>query len=101
MNKKCIYISGKVTGLPFNEVVKRFAQAATKLQERGWVVCDPVWHIINHDMRSYPYRDIMNKCINYLSQCDAIYMLKDWKDSNGARCEYFFAKGCKMEVFFE
>jgi hypothetical protein len=36
-----------------------------------------------------------------LSQCDKIYMLKNWKESNGAKCEYWFAKGMGIEIMFE
>ena len=36
-----------------------------------------------------------------LALCDAIYMLKDWKESNGATAEYYFAKACGKEIIFE
>lgn len=32
---------------------------------------------------------------------DAIYMLKDWNDSNGARLELNYAKGKGKEILYE
>jgi hypothetical protein len=33
--------------------------------------------------------------------CDCIYMLKDWKDSNGARLELNYAKCKGKEILYE
>ena len=36
-----------------------------------------------------------------IRECDAIYMLKDWMDSPGARAEHAFAKAIGLEVMYE
>ena len=39
--------------------------------------------------------------IEVLFCCDAIYMLKDWGMSRGARIEYAIAKELNLKIFFE
>lgn len=36
-----------------------------------------------------------------IRKCDAIYMLKDWTDSPGARAEHAFAKAIGLEIMYE
>jgi hypothetical protein len=36
-----------------------------------------------------------------LALANAIYMLKDWRSSPGARAEHAFAKACKKEIIYE
>ena len=33
--------------------------------------------------------------------CDGIYMLDNWKDSKGAKAEYYFADAIGLEIMFE
>ena len=35
-----------------------------------------------------------------LKKCDAIYMLSDWKESEGAQAEFHFAKAIGKRIFF-
>ena len=34
-------------------------------------------------------------CLNTLLECDVIYLLQDWENSDGAKVEYLFA--CKAQ----
>lgn len=43
----------------------------------------------------------MRVCITHLMECDAIYMLKDWKQSRGARLEHFIALKLGMRIIKE
>ena len=48
-----------------------------------------------------PYRENLLYDMCQLRQCDAIYMLKDWTFSPGARAEHEFAKAIGLEVMYE
>ena len=39
--------------------------------------------------------------IHTLAMCDAIYMLRDWRWSAGAKAELAFAKATGMEIIYE
>jgi len=39
--------------------------------------------------------------IKALVDCDAIYMLNNWRDSKGANVELNIAQGLGMEIIFE
>lgn len=44
-----IYISGKITGLPFDEAFKMFENAENKLKFRGYEVVNPMKLNHNHN----------------------------------------------------
>lgn len=43
----------------------------------------------------------MRKDIAGLMECDAIFLLKDWEESKGARLEYYIAQQLEMKIFRE
>lgn len=43
----------------------------------------------------------MKVCINALTGCDAIFMLKDWKESKGARFEHQTAEVCGIKIIYQ
>lgn len=47
------------------------------------------------------WEEYMKMSMCMLEMCNAIYMLKGWKDSKGARLEYDFAKSKNYKIFFE
>jgi len=47
-------------------------------------------------MKKYLYEDI-----NALFECDAIYMLKGWENSKGARAEHALAVALDIEIFYQ
>lgn len=81
--KKVVYIAGKVTGLPYHDVRKKFMAAADQLNELGYLVLNPIL-LVDRDT---PWQEAMKICIFFLSQANHIYLLHDWQDSKGATLE--------------
>lgn len=91
---KKIYLSGKISGDPnFKE---KFAQKAKELTDQGHLVFNPALH---PDM--FTWEQFMELDLKALGNCDAIYLLEDWKDSRGAKIEYDEALRLGKEVIFD
>lgn len=101
--KKTIYISGKITGTDDYEA--KFAEAEKKLEEQGYLVINPVeYGKLLQDIFSPKvpkWRDYMKSDLQALMTTDRIYMLKDYKESKGARLEHFLAKILKYKIIYE
>lgn len=107
LKKKRVYVSGAVStiGHPgmftpsgLNAAMERFGNAAASLTEMGYDVCTPFDTGVPSDA---PYERHLAECVKMLSGCDAIYMLKDWRASHGAKIEHFFAVCTGKEVLYE
>jgi nucleoside 2-deoxyribosyltransferase len=88
MKKPKIYIAGKVTGLPLHEVIAKFNDAKSKLETYGFEVINPL-EIVKEKADGFDsdWQTAMRFCIAAMMTADAVYLLKDWQDSNGARIE--------------
>ena len=95
-NKKKVYIGGKMTGLTDEESQALFERAEKMLMANGYKVINP-WKI---KVPKY-YSGQLLRSLKELSKCDAIYLLENWLDSNGAKCEYWFARGIGIDIMFE
>lgn len=83
-----VYISGPITGLPYEEVEKAFNEAETRLKEQGYEVVNP----LNNGLpRESTWNEHMRADIKLLLDCDVIYMLNGWEYSKGASLEYDLA----------
>lgn len=91
-----IYISGKIIGLENNEAFKRFDEAEKELKAKGFEVVNPMTIEHNHDKSWINY---MKTDIKALMDCDAIYMLPNWKTSRGAKIERQLAIDLGMKVY--
>lgn len=89
-----IFISGKITGNPNYRI--KFNQAASLLNSRGYIVLNPA--LLPFGMTNEEYMKIG---FSMLECCDCIYMLKDWKDSVGAKLEHQYAKYCDKNIIYE
>lgn len=85
-----IYIAGKITGNP--NYKEQFAVAEERLKAEGHQVINPTWKPLG-----LPYKQYIDMGLMELSQCDAIYLLSNWKDSKGARMEYIYALTVGLE----
>ncbi len=106
MHKK-IYLSGKITGLTYEEALELFEAAEKQALKIAKEVVNPMklafelFKPKNPDditWGEYMVNDlhaIMNEGV------DSIYMLKNWQDSDGANIELFTAQTKKMYVHFE
>lgn len=90
-----IYISGPMEGVENYE--KNFKKAEEDFAEAGYKVVNPA----NIDVTGMSREDILDMDLKLLRECDAICMLKGWKQSCGANREYGFALAKGMDVMFE
>ena len=83
---KKVFISGKVSGLPYVYAQKRFNRAASLFQgcevHNPVKLCKPYW--------SWPR--CMAVCLWHLMRCDTVVFMDNWQDSKGARIEHRVAK---------
>ncbi|MBS7122699.1 MAG: DUF4406 domain-containing protein [Dysgonomonas sp.] len=88
MKRQKAYISGPISGLPFEKVEQAFNDAEIRLQEEGYEVVNPLENGLTKD---HSWKEHMKADIKLLMECDTIYMLKGWTGSKGARIEYQIA----------
>jgi hypothetical protein len=106
--KSCIkvYLSGKMTGLTPKEFSRNFKEAEKKVKKDLSKSYDKVL-IVNPDHKSintkhgWCYEDCMETDFNAIKLCDAIFMLKNWETSNGAKRELMIAKGYQKIIILE
>ena len=82
-----IYISGKISGLPFEQVTHKFNSAEERLNKHGIKkVVNPIKldHSANTEQDWVIY---MKTDLKALLDCDTILMLPCWRDSVGAKME--------------
>ena len=100
---KVIFISGKYRagsewGLVEN--IRKAEAAAIELWKQGWVVLCPHKNTA-HFGGLCPDRVWLEGDIELLKRCDAVFMLDNWHDSEGAMEEYRIAKELNKEIIFE
>lgn len=90
---KRVYISGKITGLSEKEWTENFEAAEKALTDAGYRVINPAKVKVDLDYQEYLTIDII-----LLGRCDAIYLLDNWQDSNGAKVERATAEALNLTV---
>lgn len=90
-----IYISGKITGT--DNYLDKFHEAEIQLDRKD--VINPAK--VNAQLPKVSYDQYMEMAMCMLKMCNEIYMLKDWKDSNGAVLEYTYAKMHDYNIIFQ
>jgi len=111
MRKDVIYIAGKVSGADLEETKRKFQEAEDWIWE--WLTYEKddtvfffkIQNIINPTRLGLTFKDSWLKCmiicIYNLLKCNAIYMLSDWKDSDGACIEYWIAKKLGYKIYYQ
>lgn len=84
-----VYISGKMRGMPEDESRRLFEEVERFLTGHGFRALNP-WKF-EHTSDRWGDRIIAD--LELLKTCDAIWMLENWRDSDGATVEYHFARG--------
>jgi hypothetical protein len=79
-----IYISGKIGNLPDRNIPK-FEEAERLIRALGYEPVNP--HKLDHSGHGKTWEEYMHVDLAALKECDAIYVLDDWKDSPGAKVE--------------
>lgn len=94
---KTIYIAGKVTGLLPEPTALKFKEAQEELEAKGFDVINPI-ELINNPKEDWDVA--MNKCLEALEYCDAIYMLPCYIDSKGAMIEHRTATKLGIHIYY-
>ena len=92
------YISGKITGLPLDEVREKFGQAEKEVSKLGYVGVSPLNNGIDDDAE---WGDHIVEDIKMLNRCSAVYFLTNWQDSEGAKIEHTFARNAKKKMIYQ
>lgn len=92
------YISGRISGLDFEDVLIKFRGAVELLENIG---LEPVNPLDNGLDRNESWENHMIKDIEILLSCDAVLMLDNWVDSRGARIEKVVAEESGKILLFE
>lgn len=90
-----IYIAGKITGLVYEDALRMFAEAALEIERCGHTAVNPMKEVATPDL---PWVEYMERDIPLLLSCQGIYLLPNWKESNGARIEKVIAEHSKMLI---
>lgn len=96
---KKVFISGKMTGLPVDVYQKNFKDAEVYLT--NILDCSEVINPCSIELESDIPAEQMLQILKIVSQCDAVYFLNNWKQSNGSQCEYWFAKMLGIETIIQ
>lgn len=102
---KKVFISGKITGENIRECMDKFFDVRSSfwldnidyLDEESIIIpqlLDGIYFGISH-------KEAMEICLKELKTCTHIYMLKDWKESKGAKIEHEFAKENGIKIIYQ
>lgn len=91
-----IYIAGKITG--DKNYKSKFKRAEKLLRSLGHSVMNPAWIAPSDD---FTWTDYMQISGMMQARCNAVYFLKDWKDSEGAKIEFKRCHQLNQTAFFE
>ena len=93
-----VYISGPIT--KDKGYYQKFLNAEHKLKAAGCEVVNPA-RIGKILPKSFSHGEYMDIDLALLQKCEAIYMLKGWNASIGAKNEISFAKEMGLRVIYE
>lgn len=97
MRRSKIFISGPISGLPYKEAAIRFNEYALLYHQIGLEpvnpirLCCPLWS----------WWRCMAVCLWHLLWCDAVFMLRGWDLSRGARIEHKVSKILGKVIMYE
>lgn len=92
--KPKVYISGKISGLSEKVYKNNFNSAELYLTGLGYDVVNPVSYGL---IPNGTWKDYMRRDIKLLCDCDYIYLLEGWEDSDGASLEKLIADNLEIK----
>ena len=93
MKKSIIYISGAISSDP--NYKEKFERVEKRLKDR-YIILNPA--SLPEGMK---YADYMKICMPMVETADAIFILKDWRTSKGAKAEVEYAKALNKVTIYE
>ena len=105
MDRKTIYIAGQMAGLPELNF-PAFYKAEEKLMKDGWRVVNParfdyVFNVYGESIKGKLLDAVCESERAAIPHLDAIYLLKGWEKSKGAKRELFVALQHDLMVVVE
>lgn len=99
INKKKlrVYIAGKITGLPEAVYKQKFNQVEAQLVRTGHIALNPL-NLVHQDLS---YDEQLKSCFNLIEISDVVYMMDNWKKSNGARKEHAYANTLDKKIVYQ
>jgi hypothetical protein len=97
-DKKRCYIAGKIGDLPKEVWEENFNRAIAAVEEMGYVPVSPTQLPHQHERTWISY---MREDLHALIDCDAVYCLRNWRDSPGAKIEINLALQLGLTVLHE
>ena len=96
-----VYISGPISGA--TSYPQSFEKAAQYLRHLGNEVVDPttIDTPCGRQIHGTTWNYYMREGIKLLMDCDRIYMLEGWENSEGARLEQLIALQLRMPCLYE
>lgn len=102
---KVIYVAGKYRGKSWNEVWENIMHSRTearKLWLQGWaVICPHANSILMDGAKGETDGVFLEGDLEILKRCNAIYLLKGWEGSEGAKDELGLAQKEGLEILYE
>lgn len=93
-----IYIAGKISGLERKEIDEKFDTAKAEFLKSG---NQPFIPSVLPAYTEVSHEEYLHICYAMIDICDAIYMLKDWQKSMGARLELQYAADHRKKILYE
>ena len=90
-----VYIAGKITG--DKHYKKKFLKAEKILRKKGHSIMNPAWLV---EYKAFSWIDYMIVSEAMQRRCEAVLVLPDWKQSDGARIEHNRAKNSHQKIFY-
>jgi hypothetical protein len=95
-----IYISGPIKGKEHGNR-EAFWAARVHLDSLGHVAITPFDCCADSVSTDTEYAQAMRDDIRVEIECDAIYLLDGWENSNGARIEFTVAQACGLKIYYQ
>ena len=97
--RRTIYISGRVSGT--SDARERFRRVEQRLRLQGWRVINPVRKTAHMNPAVTLWTEYMRVCLRLLTRCDAIYLMRGWRQSKGATVEQRLAVDLDLDIVME
>lgn len=97
MRSMKVFISGKVTGIPRDETLRKFEKAKMLLLQNTFDYINPM-EVVPEDASN---SEAMRILLPMVCECDALLLLSDSKFSEGSKIEEMTARYCGKQIFME